>query len=140
MDAAALESRAYEICAYDTGLIMEGSMNTDPVSMRPVFYNVALHIKAAREHAVARDPQAAIKEFDTAIHKLRELPPERVRDVLLAHAMLGKYQTLTLEKDKQSQKLALESLHVGVSYARSTRDPLARAIAEECLAGLDATL
>jgi hypothetical protein len=89
MDAAALESRAYEICAYDTGPIMEGSMNTDPVSMRPVFYNVALHIKAAREHAVARDPQAAIKEFDTAIHKLRELPPERVRDVLLAHAMLG---------------------------------------------------
>jgi hypothetical protein len=119
---------------------MDSVMNTDPVGMRPVFYNVALHIKAAREHAVARDPQAAIKEFDTAIHKLRELPPERVRDVLLAHAMLGKYQTLTLEKDKQSQKLALESLHVGVSYARSTRDPLARAIAEECLAGLDATL
>jgi hypothetical protein len=115
-------------------------MTSDPVGMRPVFYNVALHIKAAREHGVARDARSAIKEFDTAIAKLRELPPERVRDVLLAHAMLGKYQTLTLEKDKGSQKLALESLHLGISYARSSRDPLARAIAEECLAGLDATL
>jgi hypothetical protein len=112
-------------------------MQPDPVTMRPVFYNVALHIKAAREKAVAREVNAAVSEFDVAIRKLRELPPERVRDVLLAHAMLGKYQTLANEKDKQSQKTALESLHLGVSYARSTRDPLARAIAEECLASVE---
>ena len=50
----------------------------------------------------------------------------------------AKYQTMALE-DK-SNKRAQESLHYGVSYARSTRDPLARAIAEECLSGLDIAL
>ena len=34
----------------------------------------------------------------------------------------------------------LEHLHLGISYARSTRDPLARAIAEECLSGLDVVM
>ena len=109
--------------------------------MRQDFYQIALYLKVARERALERDANGAIQEFDRAISHLRELPPDRVRDVLLAHAWLGRYQTLMLDKaGQQPNKNALESLHVGVSYARSTRDPLARAIAEECLAGLEATV
>jgi hypothetical protein len=65
---------------------------------------------------------------------------ERTRDVLLAHSYLTKYQTLQLEDRSKENKLALESLHLGVSYARSTKDPIARAIAEECISGLDVAL
>ena len=108
--------------------------------VRQDFYQIALYLKVARERSLERDWQGALQEFDRAIAHLRELPPDRVRDVLLAHAWLGRYQTLTLEKpNQQPNKTTLESLHMGVSYARSTRDPLARAIAEECLAGLEVT-
>ena len=104
--------------------------------MRPVYYTIAMHLKTGRELAVAGDADGALAEFHQAVRALRALPPERTRDVLLAHAYLARYQTLTLA----NREAALENLNLGVSYARSTRDPLARAIAEECLAGLEASL
>jgi hypothetical protein len=108
--------------------------------MRNIFYNIALTLKSGREKAVAGDKHGALLEFNNAIYGLRELPPERTRDVLLAHSYLAKYQTLQLEDRGKENKLALESLHLGVSYARSTKDPIARAIAEECISGLDVAL
>jgi hypothetical protein len=101
--------------------------------VRPVYYTVAMNLKTGREHAVAGGRDAALTEFENAIRTLKTLPPERTRDILLAHAYLAKYQTLALD----NRNAAEESLNLGVSYARSTRDPLARAIAEECLSGLD---
>jgi bacterioferritin (cytochrome b1) len=103
--------------------------------MRPLYYTVAKHLKTGREHALVGDSQAAIREFQAAIRALRTLPPERVRDTLLAHAFLNQYQTLKLigKSDKKAERAAFESLQYGVSYARSTRDPVARALAEECL-------
>ena len=56
--------------------------------------------------------------------------------MLLAHTHLAFYQTLALVGSPGGQN----HLHLGVSYARSTRDPLARAIAEECLSGLDVVM
>ncbi len=106
--------------------------------MRNVFYQIALTLKTGRERALEGDKGGAIQSFDRCIRDLKELPPERTRDVLLAHSYLAKYQTMALE-DKNAKR-AQESLHYGVSYARSTRDPLARAIAEECLSGLDIAL
>ena len=106
--------------------------------MRNAFYNAALSLKAGREKALEGDKSSAVSSFDKCIRELKELPPERTRDVLLAHSYLAKYQTMALE-DK-GNKRAQESLHYGVSYARSTKDPLARAIAEECLSGLDIAL
>lgn len=99
--------------------------------MRQAYYAVALSLKTGREHALSGDADAAVNAIQGAIRSLRSLPPERTRDVLLAHAYLARYQTLALA----DREVAIESLHLGVSYARSTRDPLARAIAEECLAG-----
>ena len=108
--------------------------------MRPQFYTAAKILRKGRESALQGRIEEAVKEFLRGISLLRTLPPENARDVLLAHLYLAHYQTLTLDskgpnakgKDKDGP---LESLHLGVSYARSTRDPLARAVAEECLSG-----
>ncbi|WP_027459871.1 hypothetical protein [Deinococcus murrayi] len=104
--------------------------------MRPAYLTAARHLQLGREWAVEGDQEQAIGAYEEALRLLRSLPPERTRDVLLAHTHLAYYQTLALLGDDAGQ----EHLHLGVSYARSTRDPLARAIAEECLRGLEAVL
>jgi hypothetical protein len=106
--------------------------------VRSAYYQIAVTLKTGREKALEGDKNGAVNAFDRCIRDLKELPPERTRDVLLAHSFLAKYQTMALEN--KDNKRALESLHFGVSYARSTKDPLARAIAEECLSGLDIAL
>ncbi len=103
--------------------------------MRNIYYQIAKNLKLGREKALEGDKNGAIQTFDKCLSELRELPPERTRDVLLAHLYLNKYQTLAL--DNRENKRALESLQRGVSYARSSKDPVARAVAEECLSGLD---
>ena len=113
--------------------------------MRPQFYTAAKILRKGRESALQGRIEEAVKEYQRGIALLRTLPPEHARDVLLAHLYLAHYQTLTLDprtpeprgKEKEKEG-ALESLHLGVSYARSTRDPLARAVAEECLSGAGA--
>jgi hypothetical protein len=102
--------------------------------MRSVYYQIAKNLKLGREKALEGDKHAAVQAFDLCLGELRFLPPEHTRDVLLAHSYLNKYQTLALEN--KDSKRALESLQRGVSYARSSRDPVARAIAEECLGGV----
>ena len=104
--------------------------------MRPAYLTAARHRPRGRESAVEGYDQDAIREYNRALQLLRTLPPERTRDVLLAHTHLAYYQTLALE----NRNVAQEHLHLGISYARSTRDALARAIAEECLTGLDVAL
>ena len=79
---------------------------------------------------------SALDLLAEALETLRVLPPERTRDVLLSHVHLAFFQTLAMLGDDA----ASGHLHYGVSYARSTRDPLARAIAQECLSGLGAVL
>ena len=105
--------------------------------MRNQYVQITQKLKLGREKALQGDKNSAVQSFDKCLAELRELPPERTRDVLLAHAYLSKYQTLALEH--KENKRALESLQRGVSYARSSKDPIARAIAEECLSGLDLT-
>jgi hypothetical protein len=104
--------------------------------MRQVYYTIAINLKNGREKALEGDSDGALAEFASALAALHQLPPERTRDVLMAHAYLNRYQMLALE----NKSAALESLNVGVSYARSTRDPIARALAEECIAGLDVAM
>jgi hypothetical protein len=103
--------------------------------MRSVYYQIAKNLKTGREKAIEGDKNGAIQAFDLCLGELRLLPPEHTRDVLFAHAYLNKYQTLALEN--KDSKRAVESLNRGVAYARSCKDPMARAIAEECLSGLD---
>ncbi|MFC5849770.1 hypothetical protein [Deinococcus petrolearius] len=104
--------------------------------MRPAYLSAARDLQLGREWAVEGDQPRAVEAYGDALRRLRALPPERTRDILLAHVHLAFYQTLALVGDATGQ----EHLHIGVSYARSTRDPLARAIAEECLSGLDVVM
>lgn len=99
--------------------------------MRPAYLTAARALQLGREWAVEGEQYRALDAYSEALSLLRGLPPERTRDVLLAHTHLAFYQTLALRGGEDGQ----EHLHLGVSYARSTRDPLARAIAEECLSG-----
>ena len=108
--------------------------------MRPQYLTATKTLKKARDAAVIGEKVSAARDFKNVILLLGMLPPERTRDILLAHAHLGYYQTVTREAQGREDKLALESLHLGISYARSTRDPMARAIAEECLSGLDVAM
>lgn len=105
--------------------------------MRPAYLTAARYLQLGREYAVEGQERRALNAYQDALDLLVTLPPERVRDVLLAHTHLAFYQTLSLGKPHSSRD---KHLQLGVSYARSTRDPLARAIAEECLSGLDAVM
>lgn len=104
--------------------------------MRPAFLTAARDLQLGREWAVEGQTQRAMSAYHDALDLLRTLPPERTRDILLAHIHLAIYQTMHLTGDRAET----QHLHLGVSYARTTRDPLARAIAEECLSGLEAVL
>lgn len=104
--------------------------------MRPAYLTAARDLQLGREWALEGEQRKALSAYQDALELLRTLPPERTRDVLIAHVHLAFFQTLTLVDPHAGQ----EHLHLGVSYARTTRDPLARAIAEECLSGLEAVL
>ncbi|HEX2862982.1 MAG TPA: hypothetical protein VHN99_00320 [Deinococcales bacterium] len=105
-----------------------------PPTVREAYYSVLVKLKTGRELALIGEYRSALEQFQGAIHTLRLLPPDRTRDILLAHGYLNRFQTLTMGSKKPSDS-AEESLLMGVSYARSTRDPMARALAEECLNG-----
>lgn len=104
--------------------------------MRPAYLSAARALQLGRQWAVEGDQRRALEAYEDSLALLRTLPPDRTRDVLLAHTHLAFYQTLSLVGARGGQT----HLHMGVSYARSTRDPLARAIAEECLSGLDVVM
>ena len=106
--------------------------------MRNIYFQITKNLKLGRDKALMGDKNGAVQVFDKCVAELRELPPEHTRDVLLAHSYLNKYQTLAFEN--KENKRALESLQRGVSYARSSKDVVARAVAEECLNGLDLTV
>lgn len=104
--------------------------------MRPAYLSAARSLQLGREAAIEGESRTALELLTEAHGTLRVLPPERTRDVLLSHVHLAFFQTLALIGDEAAD----EHLHLGVSYARSTRDPLARAIAQECLAGLESVM
>ncbi|GGL09802.1 hypothetical protein [Deinococcus radiotolerans] len=104
--------------------------------MRSDYLSAARALQLGRESAVEGDQGRALRLYREALELLSVLPPERTRDVLLAHTHLAFFQTLELLGGPDGQR----HLQLGVSYARSTRDPLARAIAEECLSGLDVVM
>lgn len=104
--------------------------------MQPNYLAAARFLQQGREHAIEGEQHRALAAYNQALTLLRTLPPKRTRDVLLAHCYLAYYQTMGLNNPQAAQ----EHLRLGISYARSTRDPLARAIAEECLSGLEIVL
>ncbi len=93
------------------------------------YERAARALQDGREAAQAGEVRLALNMIEQALDMLEVLAPHRERDILLAQAHLGSYQLLTVLGKPQ----AAQHLRRGVSYARTTRDPLARELAQECL-------
>lgn len=93
------------------------------------YQQAAQALQDGREAAQAGEAALALRMLEQALDTLEMLPPRRDRDILLAQAHLGSYQLLS----ELGKPQAAWHLQRGVSYARTTRDPAARQLAQECL-------
>jgi hypothetical protein len=94
--------------------------------MRELLYNAAKHFKRGKALVERGDVREAMLAYSDALRDLHAVQPQRMRDVLLAQVHLSRYQ-LALEVDPED---ALQDLHLGYSYARTTREPAVRDLAE----------
>lgn len=94
--------------------------------MRDLLYNAAKHYKRGTTLAERGDVRGALAAFDEALRDLHAVRPQRMRDVLLAQAYLSRH-VVAAEVDPES---AIHDLRFGYSYARTTREPTVRALAE----------
>ena len=95
--------------------------------MRELLYNAAKHFKRGKALSERGDMRAAVLAYGEALRDLHAVQPQRMRDVLLAQVHLSRYQ-IALELDSEA---ALEDLRLGYSYARTTREPVVRELAEQ---------
>ena len=94
--------------------------------MRELLYNAAKHFKRGKALADRGDVRGAMVAFGDALRDLHAVKPQRMRDVLLAQVHLSRYP-LAVSIDPA---LADSDLRFGYSYARSTREPAVRDLAE----------
>jgi len=94
--------------------------------MRELLYNAARHFKRGKSLLERGDVRAALLAFEEALRDLHAVKPQRMRDVLLAQVYLSRYQA-AIEVDPGS---ARTDLQLGYSYARTTREPTVRLLAE----------
>ena len=94
--------------------------------MRELLYNAAKHFKRGRALAGRGDIRGAMVAYEDALRDLHAVRPQRMRDVLLAQVYLSRYQ-IAREVDSGS---AEQDLRLGYSYARTTREPSVRMLAE----------
>ena len=99
--------------------------------MRELLYNAAKHYKRGKALAARGDSRGATVAFQDALRDLHAVRPQRMRDVLLAQVYLSRYQ-IARELDPDA---AESDLRLGYSYARTTREPTVRQLAEELWRG-----
>ncbi|MEX2534849.1 MAG: hypothetical protein WD273_04535 [Trueperaceae bacterium] len=95
--------------------------------MRELLYEAARHYKKGKALADRGDVTGAMVAFEQALRDLHAVKPQRMRDVLLAQVYLSRYQ-IAGDNDRDA---ALGDLRRGYSYARTTREPIVRRLAEE---------
>ncbi len=95
--------------------------------MRDLLYSAARNFKQGNSLLEQNDVQAALQAFSSAIEDLHAVKPQRMRDVLLAQVHLSRYQAALKDKPKE----ALQDLRFGYSYARTTKEPKVRELAEK---------
>lgn len=93
------------------------------------YREAAQRAEDAQDAAAAGELKLALRLWEEVLASLRLLPPRLERDTLLALAHLETYLLLR-HFGKASAPWHLQR---GVSYARTTRDPRARALAQQCL-------
>lgn len=95
--------------------------------MRELLYDAAKHYKKGKALAERGDARGALVAYEQALRDLHAVKPQRMRDVLLAQVYLSRYQ---IAEDSDGEG-ALGDLRRGYSYARTTREPSVRRLAEE---------
>ncbi len=94
--------------------------------MRELLYNAARHYKRGKSLLERGDVRGALVAFEEALRDLHAVKPQRMRDVLLAQVYLARYQAAA-DTDPGG---ARADLQLGYSYARTTREPSVRQLAE----------
>lgn len=94
--------------------------------MRELLYNAARHFKRGRALAERGDARGAWAAFEEALRDLHAVPPQRMRDVLLAQVHLSRYK-VAREVDPEA---ALQDLRFGYSYARTSRESAVESLAQ----------
>jgi hypothetical protein len=94
--------------------------------VRDLLYDAARHYKRGKALAERGDVTGAMKAFEEALLDLHAVKPQRMRDVLLAQVYLSRHQ-VAAEHDPVR---AAQDLRLGYSYARTTREPSVRHLAE----------
>lgn len=94
--------------------------------MKELLYSAANHYKQGKTCAEQGDIKGAMRAYSDAISDLHAVKPQRMRDVLLAQVHLSRYQVALSTETKD----ALEDLRFGYSYARTTKEPQVRDLAE----------
>ncbi|CAN5731526.1 hypothetical protein BH23DEI1_BH23DEI1_19470 [soil metagenome] len=94
--------------------------------MRDLLYDAAKHYKRGKALAERGDVRGAMVAYGEALLDLHAVKPQRMRDVLLAQVYLSRHQTGA----EHDPKRAATDLRLGYSYARTTREPSVRHLAE----------
>ncbi len=94
--------------------------------MRDLLYDAAKHFKRGKALAERGDVRGAMVAYGDALLDLHAVKPQRMRDVLLAQVYLSRHQIAAAHDPKR----AATDLRLGYSYARTTREPSVRQLAE----------
>ncbi len=95
--------------------------------MRQLLYEAAAHYRRGKELEAAGRRNEAIDAWHSALRDLHAVKPQRMRDVLLAQVYLACHQASRVSDPVGS----LTDLRYGYSYARTTREPSVRLLAEQ---------
>lgn len=95
--------------------------------MRQLLYSTASHYNEGRALANQGDVHGAITAFSAALRDLHAVKPHRKRNILLAQVYISRYQVAY----KYGFKQADSDLRMGYSYAKTTKEPAVRELAEK---------
>lgn len=95
--------------------------------MQELLYEAARHYKRGKALAERGDLRGALAAYTEALRDLHAVQPQRMRDVLLAQVYLSRYQIAL----KAGVKGADSDLRQGYAYARTTKEPSVRRLAEQ---------
>ena len=94
--------------------------------MRELLYNAAKHFKRGEALVNQGDDEEAVDAFSSALRDLHAVKPQRMRNALLSQVYLSRYQAAK----RLGAPSADGDLRMGYSYARTTREPAVRVLAE----------
>ena len=94
--------------------------------MRELLYNAAKHFKRGEALANEGDAGGAVDAFSDALRDLHAVKPQRLRNALLSQVYLSRYRAAKSLGDASAE----HDLRMGYSYARTTREPTVRVLAE----------